>query len=237
MTNWQACKYNSLIASHNYVANKCLWRSAAVNIPRNSSFATIQNRYEAHVPMLSYKRPHDSIRISQSSHGIHSSFGGDGSKGASGNTLNWGHLKDAKADFKSPLKSYNSDKKVKHEKATSGSKSYDSWNKAAKAKLTEDEFNKRCRTNVCINCDEIGHKLSKCPKPEPSLLESVIESTIPTITRTLIPKLLSVINEYYVIKSNSEYRIDPIEHHLKDAINLNREIELFLRYCRKSTHR
>ena len=38
-----------------------------------------------------------------------------------------------------------------------------------------------------------------------------------------------VINESCVIKSNFDCRIDPIEHHLKDAINLNREIELFLR--------
>jgi ribosomal protein L14E/L6E/L27E len=92
------------------------------------------------MPMPSYKR-HIGI-IGQSSHGNHNAFGGNGSKGASDHKLNWGHLKDAKASFKSPLKSYNFDKKVKHEKATSGSKSYDSWNKA-KAELTEDEFNKR----------------------------------------------------------------------------------------------
>jgi len=41
--------------------------------------------------------------------------------------------------------------------------------------------------------------------------------------------LSSAINESCVIKSNSDYRIDPIEHHLKDAIKLNREIELSLR--------
>jgi len=34
------------------------------------------------------------------------------------------------------------------------------------------------------------------------------------------------VNESCIIKSNSDYRIDPIEHHLKDAIELNREIEL-----------
>jgi hypothetical protein len=37
------------------------------------------------------------------------------------------------------------------------------------------------------------------------------------------------INESCVIKSNSDYRIDPIKHHLKDAIVLNRENELTLR--------
>ena len=40
------------------------------------------------------------------------------------------------------------------------------------------------------------------------------------------------INESCVIKSNSDYRIDPIEHHLKDAIESNREIELSLRCAR-----
>jgi hypothetical protein len=59
-------------------------------------------------------------------------------------------------------------------------------------------------------------------------VESVIDSTV-HITRTLIPYLCSVINESCVIKLISDYRIDPIEHHLKDAINLNREIELSLR--------
>jgi hypothetical protein len=64
---------------------------------------------------------------------------------------------------------------------------------------------------------------SNCLKPKPGLLESiVIESTLP-ITRTLIPELVSFLNESCVIKSNSDYRIDAIEHHLKDAIILNRE--------------
>ena len=38
-----------------------------------------------------------------------------------------------------------------------------------------------------------------------------------------------VINEFCVIKSNSDYRIDPIEHLLKDAIELNRKIKLYPR--------
>jgi hypothetical protein len=41
--------------------------------------------------------------------------------------------------------------------------------------------------------------------------------------------LSSVINESCVVISNSDYRNDPIEHHLKDAIILNRENELSLR--------
>ncbi len=41
--------------------------------------------------------------------------------------------------------------------------------------------------------------------------------------------MFSVINESCVIKSNSDYRIDSIEHRLEDAIVLNRENELSLR--------
>jgi len=41
--------------------------------------------------------------------------------------------------------------------------------------------------------------------------------------------LSSIIHESCVIKSNSDYRINPIEHHLKDAIRLDRENESSLR--------
>ncbi len=97
------------------------------------------------MPMPPYKRSHGSI--GQSSHGSHNNFEGNGSKGASTCKSNWGQHKDAKADCKSPSKSYNFDKTNKYEKVASDSKSYDSWNKA-KAKLTEDEFNKRRQTNA-----------------------------------------------------------------------------------------
>jgi len=76
---------------------------------RNSSSATTQQRGKTHLPMPSYKRPRGSI--SQSSHDIHRSFGDNGSRGASGSKLTLRHLKDAKGDFKSPLKSYNSNEK------------------------------------------------------------------------------------------------------------------------------
>jgi hypothetical protein len=84
--------------------------------------------------MPSYTRPHGII--GQNYHGSHNNLRGNGSKDAFGSKLPWGNLKDAKVDFKSPLKSYNFDKNVKHEKDTSGLKNYDSWNKA-KAKLTK----------------------------------------------------------------------------------------------------
>ena len=69
------------------------------------------------MPMSSNKRPHGSI--GKSNHGNHGSFGGSGSKGASSSKITRAHLKDAKADFKSPSKSYTSHKEIKqHEKAT-----------------------------------------------------------------------------------------------------------------------
>ena len=41
--------------------------------------------------------------------------------------------------------------------------------------------------------------------------------------------MYSAINESCVIKSNYDYRIGPIEHHCKDAMELNQEIKLSLR--------
>ena len=60
------------------------------------------------------------------------------------------------------------------------------------------------------------------------MFENVIDSTLP-LTLTHIPNKSFAINESCVIKSNSDYRNDPIEHHSKDAIKLNREIKLSLR--------
>jgi len=59
---------------------------------------------------------------------------------------------------------------------------------------------------------------------KPSLLESVIVST-PPITRTHILELPSAIDESCVIKLNSDYPIDSIEHHLKDAFESNKNID------------
>jgi len=109
MTNWQTGKYDSLLTLQNGAAKNSVWCSTAVNIPRNSSSATTQNKGKASMPMPPYKRSHGSI--GQSSHGSHNNFGGNGSKGVFASKLNWGQRKDAKADFKSPSKSYNYDKK------------------------------------------------------------------------------------------------------------------------------
>ena len=61
MTNWHAGRYDSLIALHNDVAKNSLQRSVVVDIPRNISFATTQNKGKAPVPMPSYKCPHINI--------------------------------------------------------------------------------------------------------------------------------------------------------------------------------
>jgi hypothetical protein len=50
MINWQADKYVSLLNLHNDVAKNSFCRSAAVNIPRNSSSATTQNKGTAPMP-------------------------------------------------------------------------------------------------------------------------------------------------------------------------------------------
>ncbi len=104
MTSWHASKYDSLIVLQNDAANNSLWHSDAENTPRNSDFATTHTKGEAHVPMPSFKCPHGSI--DQSSHGTQNEFEGNGSKGASNSKITWGHLKDAKSNFKSPSKSY-----------------------------------------------------------------------------------------------------------------------------------
>ena len=164
MTNWQASKCVSLIALQNDVAKNSLRCSAAVKTPRYGSSATTQNKGKAPRPMSSYKRPHGII--GQISHDNHGSFGGNRSKGASNSKVTYGYLKDAKADLKIPSKSYIYEQNVKRERATSGSKSYDSWNKA-KVKFNVDEFNKPRRTNACMNCGEVGQKFFDCSKPKP----------------------------------------------------------------------
>jgi hypothetical protein len=77
MTNWQAYKYDSLLALHNDAAKNSLWRSVAINIPKNISSTTTQDRSKAPMSMPSYTRPHGNI--GQSSHGSHNNFGGNGS--------------------------------------------------------------------------------------------------------------------------------------------------------------
>ena len=81
MTNCQASKYDSLLTLQNDATKNSSWRLTAVNIPRNSSSATTQNKDKAPMPMPPCKCSHGNI--GQSSHASHHNFGGNGSKGAS----------------------------------------------------------------------------------------------------------------------------------------------------------
>ena len=56
------------------------------------------------------------------------------------------------------------------------------------------------------------------------MIESVIDSSMP-ITQTHISELPSAIQVCCAIKLNSDYPIGSIEHHLKDAFELNRNID------------
>jgi hypothetical protein len=111
MTNWQTSKYASLIAFQNDAAKNNLLRSAAVNIPMSDNFnnTTTQNKGKAPMQMPSFKRPRNSIVYNK--HDSQGGFGNSGSKGASCSKVSWGHPKDGKAGFKSPLKSHISDKR------------------------------------------------------------------------------------------------------------------------------
>jgi hypothetical protein len=91
MTKLHARKYDSLIDLQNDATKNSLWRSAAVNTPRNDSFATTHNKSKVTMPMPSYKRPH--VKIGQSNHGSYGSFGGNGSKCAFNSITTWGNLR------------------------------------------------------------------------------------------------------------------------------------------------
>ena len=97
MTIWQACKYTSLIALQNDVVNSSLWRSIAVKIPWSGDFGNSQNKGKAHLPMPSYIRPH--VSIGHKSYSSYGKFRNNGSKGASGSKVSWGHPKDTKGYF------------------------------------------------------------------------------------------------------------------------------------------
>ncbi len=55
------------------------------------------------------------------------------------------------------------------------------------------------------------------------LLESVVDIAVSTY-QTHISELPSVIDESCVIKANSEYATDSIEHHLNDSFFIRREL-------------
>ncbi len=141
MTHWQMGKYLNIIALQNDAAKNSLWHASS-SLASGSS--TPSNFYTDRQPKPTTKQwPKSSKNDSkQWSKATKWSSKGGASGGASGGD---------------PKK-----RKVAFEK----DKSFDSWSKA-KGKLTDDEYNKRRRTYACINCGEVGHKFSDCPKPKP----------------------------------------------------------------------
>ncbi len=104
---------------------------------------------------------------------------------------------------------------MKRERCSS-EKKYDSWN-WAKKRLSAHEFHRRRKNNACVNCGEVFHRFSDCPKPNPWLLKSVVDSAIPT-TRTLISKLHFAMDDSCEINLKTDYAINSIEHHLNYAL-------------------
>ena len=164
---------------------------------------------------------HQPIVLGQNNSGSHGNFGVSGSKGIPKTMGSWERPKDAKADFKGSSKSTTFDKHSKRKRSTNN-KNYDSWNKAKK-RLSTNEIQRRRNTSACMNCGEVGHVFNECPKPNPWLLETVVDIAVST-PQTPISELPSVIDESCVIKLNSDSDINSTKHQLNDAFVIRREI-------------
>jgi hypothetical protein len=144
MTNWQMGKYVSLISLQNDAAKNSLWRASS-SLPSGSS--TPSNSNNDRQPKQQTKQWPKSPKNDSKHWSKTSKWSPKGNA-----SVEWSKGKSADANKR----------KVVFEK----DKSFESWNKA-KGKLTDVEYNKRRRTNACINCGEVGHKFSECPKPKP----------------------------------------------------------------------
>ncbi len=140
-----------------------LWRSSTVITPNTGGSNTHHNKGKNLVTQPNFKRPQQS-NFGQNTFGSHGNSGSSGQKDASSSKGPWGQSKDAKADLKVPSKS-TPFKKMNREQSGSV-RNYDSKN-LAKKRLSADEFNRRRKTNACINCGEVGHRFKDCPKPKP----------------------------------------------------------------------
>jgi hypothetical protein len=145
MTNWQMGKYLSLISLQNDAAKNSLWRASSSlasgsNTPSNSN----TDRQQPKQPTKQWPKSskNDSKQWSK--------------------TSKWSPKGNASTEWSKGKSADSKKRKVAFEK----DKPFESWNKA-KDKLTEEEYNKRRRTKACINCGEVGHKFSDCPKPKP----------------------------------------------------------------------
>ena len=154
MTNWQTGKYLSTISMQNDASKNSLWRSTSSLGTNGSSTTDKKGKGLAFTP---------SFKKTSSNSG---SFSDSGSKGFS-NSKKWSKSRDGSSNSKGFAKSSGHDKGSSGKRKVSFTeKPFESWNKA-KSKLTEEEYNKRRRTNACINCGDVGHKFSDCPKPKP----------------------------------------------------------------------
>jgi hypothetical protein len=144
MTNWQVGKYMNLIALQNDAAKNSLWRASS----SASGSSTPSNSYTDRQPKPQTKQWPKPSKTDTKQWSKTSKWSPKGSA-----STEWSKGKSA-------------DPKGKRKVAFEKDKSFESWNKA-KGKLTDDEYNKRRRTNACINCGEVGHKFSDCPKPKP----------------------------------------------------------------------
>ena len=117
MTNWQACKYDTLIALQNESAKNIMWCSTATITPRHGSSTITHNKGKGLAPAPSYNRPQGN-NFGESNHDSYGNFGCIGNRRVFGNKGPWGHPKDAKAYFKFSSKPYIHDTSVKRERST-----------------------------------------------------------------------------------------------------------------------
>jgi hypothetical protein len=145
-TNWQTSKYLSIIALHNDAAKDSLWRPTSAFTHRTNSNINGNRKGKGVAFIPSFKNPI----------GSSGNFSNNGSKQFS-DSKKMSKSKNGASTSKSfTTKSVGIDKKSKRKVAFTN-KPFESYNKA-KSKLNEEEYNKRRRTNACINCGEVGHK-------------------------------------------------------------------------------
>ena len=129
---------------------------------------------EGHIVTPYFKRPQGNYKI-LGNRGSYGRFVGNGSKSTSSSKSYQGRLKEVKAESNNSRFS-SVTKNVKRK--SNDNKNFESWSKA-KTRLFAEAFSKRRITNACMNCGEvIGKKISECPKQEPCLHESIVDSAM-----------------------------------------------------------
>ncbi len=146
MTNWQMGKYLSIIALHNDTAKNSLWRStSALTLRTGNNSGDRKGKGASFLTSAEFLAKMAAKCFF--------------------NAKKWFKSENTASTSKGFTKSPGIDKNSKR-KLNFTDKLFQSWNKA-KSKLTEEEYNKRRRTNAHINCGEVEHKFFECPKPKP----------------------------------------------------------------------